>query len=275
MPSAAEFRVIKGWRMGANKVIAACALALSSTFSSGTAGYANWSNGILYIGQDTLFTVPELNYSFHGCKMFVDDKYVLMTAGNISALYYDKSRHRVAPTPDYFANEANEILKSPGNSDIVNAKLIEAAKNAFYQTMLRSKPKDRQQLFTNRNFAGTLFWFEGPKPMVRSFFVVPTFHDDSLSFSVQNRHPREIKRPWLAGDHTQHKAIDDEAFFKFLTEISNPLDGTNAILSKEFHLSKESVAPPFTIFRLSPTGGSSWVGDAAICADHSHLTPNH
>jgi hypothetical protein len=78
--------------MRANTIIAACVLALSSTFSSGTVGYENWSNGVLYIGQVPLFTVPELNYSSHGCKMFVDDKYVLMTAGNISAPYYDKSR---------------------------------------------------------------------------------------------------------------------------------------------------------------------------------------
>jgi hypothetical protein len=262
--------------MRATKAITVCALALTSTFSSATAGYVTSDNGVLIIGQDTLTAVPQLHWFGHSCKMFVTDRYVLATAGNVADLQVKRDTSG-KKTPVYETHEfdaiANSILKKARTPREIVVNLIKAIEDWKRSQWLNSSPENRQ-LFksADASLGGTLIWFDGTKPMISSFYVTPVYNGNAIAFKKDNPPPMEIPNSTAGLDHMRQNALHDKEFMQTVVRMTDPVARVNKLLDKETELSGQFIGPPFTIFRLSPIGGSSWVGDASTCKDNSHLT---
>jgi hypothetical protein len=113
--------------------------------------------------------------------------------------------------------------------------------------------------------SGTLFWFDGDKPMMQQFAVTPVLHPDAaIGFKLVHQQATmmsEGKIIW--NDDSVHAASNTTS----LASSESKLDGKSEldeILKAEAKVSKNVVGPPFTIVRLTNKGGV-WVESGDLC----------
>jgi hypothetical protein len=265
--------------MQANKAVAICALALSSTFGSATAGYATNSNGVLIIGQDTKTAVPQLNWTGNSCKMFVSDKYALATSGTASSLNVERlpngkssisETHEIDPV-------FNSIMRKGGTPRQVVASLMQAIKDLKRSQWRQANLGTRKIYMSSvKELGGTLLWFDGITPMLNSFSVTALYKGGTITFATdKNPGPMKFPDSTAALEDMFHKATKDKRFMAATLAIADPIERVRKLLEEEARVSSDFVGPPFTIFRLSPMGGSSWILGAETCAANTSISAKH
>lgn len=99
----------------------------------------------------------------------------------------------------------------------------------------------------------------------------------AISFDVKDSGKQPIRKDGdiVIPGGARHRAMDIAGRQEQLNAIDNGAGKVEWLLQKESELSKDIVGPPFTIFRLSPIGGSSWMKGAEQCKVNTHLTAAH
>lgn len=240
--------------------------------------YPLYWKGAIFVGQDTLDAIPQIKVETHHCKMFVNDNYVLGTAGTLGRFQKTSgSSPQVKGTMTYpLDTKLNAIFgRTPGTPEKIFANIVAAFKDWQTEAMLPLNDNDRAA-WAKEGVEGFLFWYEGAIPMLRYFAVNPILNGRSISFNVEDRGKRSIKE----GDVTialggRHRAM---GFPGTQSAFEKETDGRRkllVLLQKESELSSDTVGKPFTIFRLSAMGGSDWVEGAEICKANTHLSTIH
>jgi hypothetical protein len=139
--------------------------------SSGTALYPLYWKRALFVGQDTLEGVPQLKIIDHRCKMFVNDQFVLGTAGNLAMFRRTGGEGSRTGHMEYALDpRLNEIFKTNKNSGQMIKQIIAAASSWEKETMTPLSDNDRAR-FAAQGFVGALFWFESGAAMGQFFSV--------------------------------------------------------------------------------------------------------
>jgi hypothetical protein len=250
---------------------------VAPALSSGTALYPVYWKGALFVGQDTLEVVPQLKKSDHRCKMFVNDQFVLGTAAALALYRRTGGKGSQTGHMEYKLDpRLNEIFKTHKDSGQMVKQIIAAAEEWEKETMTPMIDSDRAR-FAAQGFKGFLFWFENGVTMNQFFAVYPVLNGRAISFNVDNR---QGKKQIPAGHFAIPEGISQRAWgFPGRPERMNAIDDgvgkVEWLLQKESELSKDVVGTPFTIFRLSPIGGSNWMKGAEQCKANTHLTATH
>jgi hypothetical protein len=251
-------------------------LAFSSTFSSGTAMYPIYWNGAIFVGQDTLALIPEINRETHHCKMFANDKYVLATAGTLG--FFHNDNFGKGPIKGHLVYSLdppiNEIFKIPLSPDQMVNRIMKAFEDWQRRTMLPLNEDDRK-LFAQTGLAGYLFWFDKGVPMTQYFEVNPVVKNGQITFNHPVLKGAMTEGVPLTVDGPRHRAIHDPGMQKRLISIDDGFAKIDMLLRRETELSGDAVGPPFTIFRLSMMGGNSWMSGADVCKVNTHLTTRY
>jgi hypothetical protein len=139
----------------------------------------------------------------------------------------------------------------------------------FVTLLMKSIQEDMLPAFGTRYTVTTasFYWFELGQPR----YIVIDFESDVIRDKLQFHHDIVRNQSLLVGDINSpprdfHKVLENAELLQIAKDIDDPKDQLNFILGKESDLSPGDVGPPFTIYKLTP-GGGSWVQDIdGICA---------
>ena len=248
------------------------ALALCPTISSGTSAYTVWSNGALFIGEDSKNAAESKGVVGKHCKIFAGPKYVLTTSGNTEFINV-----RDAKTYDIYRDfivSANSIIQESGQPSVIRDKLIKAA-TAFAKKVFGMVGEHDKEQIAKGGLGGTLFWFEGGQPMMWNFYVALSLKNGSQIETPEKTYPLPVPDGLHSTPHVIHQA---ESYPDFMTQTvrQDPVSQLVAVLDKESSLSRR-VAPPYTILRMSAMAKTTWMPgdnkkiDPSLCADQSHF----
>ena len=234
--------------------------------------YPIYWKGATFIGQDTLELMPEIQQETHHCKMFVNDRYALATAGTLGIFRKDSVRKGpIKGRFDYsLGAQINEIFKAPQSPEQMVKRIMTAFEDWQQKILLQMNNEDRK-LFAENGLGGYLFWFDNGVPMTQYFEVNPVVSNGKITFNNPiGKQPMTEGVP-LPGGGPRHRATDDPGMIKKLVTINDGSAKIDALLQRETQLSPDAVGPPFTIFRLTMMG-NSWMPGADICKGNTHLT---
>ncbi len=257
--------------------MALCGLLVATTFSSGTAYYAVRKDGALYIGEDTLIRIDELDSSENHCKMFVNQRYALAIAGDVAAYTYSPADNGETVVHFFYNLDAgaNDIFTRGASPEAIVTQMIDAIESFQRKTLDTIEGRSvRQQHY--QGISATLFWFAGRKPMMERFSVAPVVREGGVAFDVRTTPPEEIAENALVTDtNAFHRAATDEETLRRVKAEPDPVRRLNELLKQESEFSTDAkgsqfVGPPFTIVRLR-SSGAVWMQEGSFCKENTHF----
>jgi hypothetical protein len=160
------------------------------------------------------------------------------------------------------------VIDQPGDAKTKIAQLTKALESAIQVDCDIMIKNGSPPLDTNVTIGVGLFWFEGKTAMVEIVFV-----DGHLGHKIQYRvEPVQIieLRPnhLMALSHQEAlRAPNPPSTSEIMFTPDKALDW---FLNTQSQMTPKLVQPPFTMFRLTPSGGA-WIENGDICRDDSHL----
>ena len=247
-----------------------------------TSYYYVFSNGVFYIGADTLMGVmPAVPSGYsgrkgafqftHGCKMLVSNTFVVTPLGWDGEMLFipDRKGNLVKPiglVPLY--PRIRSILSSAKDADNVFDQLQQAAEQTSTELFNYRRKIGAPEVASPDIALALFYWKNGivyhriiqTRSRVRN-------HEQVVVSSLGT--PRSLVSNSLAGyglvDAMQipPTAAEKRLFRSFVDIIP-------FTLSKQSEMTPDAVGPPFTIFKLSASGGE-WSANGAMCKSNSFL----
>jgi hypothetical protein len=247
-----------------------------------TSYYYVFSDGVFYIGADTLMGVmPAVPSGYsgrkgafqftHGCKMLVSNTFVVTPLGWDGEMLFipDRKGNLVKPiglVPLY--PRIRTILSSARNADSAFDQLQKAAEQTSAELFNYRRKIGAPEVASPDIALALFYWKDGivyhriiqTKSRIRN-------HEQVVVSSVGS--PRSLVSNSLAGyglvDAMQIPPTQKErlAFRSFVDIIP-------FTLSKQSEMTPDAVGPPFTIFKLSAAGGQ-WSSHGEMCSKNSFL----
>jgi hypothetical protein len=251
----------------------AIAFVLVSATAFGTSFYLINQGGILYLAGDTRDYSPQLGIKDTHCKIFVNDRYVLIAAGAL-AEYFLEGGTKQAPIGHYvyrLDEKMNQVFSQPRSREEMSQLIAVAMRDAQYESFVAEKAgRDHTVKPDLDGIRGQLFMFEGSHLSMQEIDAIPTSEGTKIYLVPDVKPAVEIQQGDLKY-FAIHEAMSDPSRPSIANVRRNPITSLDKILAIEHSHNKDLVDKPYTILKFS-RDGSSWVQNGAVCESNTHLS---
>jgi hypothetical protein len=254
----------------------------------GTAIFATYQDGALFVGADTLQKIMIYRPSGtiyadnHDCKLYVGPRAVVSTNGASDGGKITKS---TATSITVASNPVGELLDNVLESEIIPQKIIERLRKdikRWQATKLQKIQKKDWAVSTGQLITVTVFYLDDrARATLMSITFSPKIDKGVLISDMHNDGPHTFgengQRAYMATPFSYHASLTSQRFVDSLNIYPDAPTRLTEALKKESEISKDPqagfvVGPPYTIFRLGVMGGTWMPGTGAeVCKAHTHL----
>ena len=247
-----------------------------------TSYYYVFDDGVFYIGADTLMSVmPAMNSQStgrkaafkyeHGCKMLVNNNLVVTPLGWDGEMLFipDKNGNLVKPAglvPLYA--HIRSILSTTRDPDIAANELLRAGEQTSSDLFNYRRKLGSKDVASPDISLSIFYWREGAI-YNRVLTIKSTLHNHEHVVVSSSSAPHALKPGHVEGygllDAMLLPPTPAERLLFHSTADIIPYN-----LNKQSDMTPDAVGPPFTIFKLSPTGGQ-WSSHGEMCSKNSFL----